>query len=354
MFKPSSTRFHIDIKAERFPVIFSYHQLKKREHKNNTSNNNHTLPLSEDAQENAFFKELLEKAEKYGLNGEESTEQEADDEDNDGSDEDSTTGGPLKNDDYDFADPFIDDSEMMLDDSVEYNIPEIDGFFVYQGPLDASKTTEEKKAPVTSSKRKAAAKPKSVTVTSTKATKTRKKDETQPSTSIPKGKAVNRKTIPTEEPVRLASPYAAPKVAASIPTLSPSVQASGSSTTHTFSPVNQTSNNSTTHAFSSIPQLTSSSSAPGILVKNSANPMTTPAPIAAHISLTRPIIEGETQNKQRAFISKESNTTKILESNSTERPTVVDIDSLDEAKKKAAELPVLVNYLNHILEKINI
>lgn len=91
MFKPSSTRFHIDIKAERFPVIFSYHQLKKREHKNNTSNNNHTLPLSEDAQENAFFKELLEKAEKYGLNGEESTEQEADDEDNDGSDEDSTT-----------------------------------------------------------------------------------------------------------------------------------------------------------------------------------------------------------------------------------------------------------------------
>lgn len=215
-------------------------------------------------------------------------------------------------------------------------------------------STEEKKAPVTSSKRKAAAKPKSVTVTSTKATKTRKKDETQPSTSIPKGKAVNRKTIPTEEPVRLASPYAAPKVAASIPTLSPSVQASGSSTTHTFSPVNQTSNNSTTHAFSSIPQLTSSSSAPGILVKNSANPMTTPAPIAAHISLTRPIIEGETQNKQRAFISKESNTTKILESNSTERPTVVDIDSLDEAKKKAAELPVLVNYLNHILEKINI
>lgn len=27
---------------------------------------------------------------------------------------------------------------MLLDESFEYDIPEIDGFFVYQGPLDAN------------------------------------------------------------------------------------------------------------------------------------------------------------------------------------------------------------------------
>jgi hypothetical protein len=37
---------------------------------------------------------------------------------------------------YDFEDPFIDDSDMLLDEPHEYSAPEFDGFFVYHGPLD--------------------------------------------------------------------------------------------------------------------------------------------------------------------------------------------------------------------------
>ncbi|KAI9264782.1 Mdm33 family-domain-containing protein [Sporodiniella umbellata] len=171
MSKGHSSRFQIDIKSGQFPVIFSYHQLKKEGQKV-------PVTLSDDTTEDAFFKRLLEKAETYDV--QESMEQEAVAEEEDGSDDESTTGhgGALKNDDYDFEDPFIDDSEMMLDDAVDYNLPHIDGFFVYQGPLDAGKPpAEEKKEPVQTGKRKAAAKAKSVSVPVPKAKARPKKEE---------------------------------------------------------------------------------------------------------------------------------------------------------------------------------
>ena len=41
--------------------------------------------------------------------------------------------------DYDYDDPFIDDSEMLVDEPTQsIPLPEYDGFFVYHGPLDGN------------------------------------------------------------------------------------------------------------------------------------------------------------------------------------------------------------------------
>ena len=45
-------------------------------------------------------------------------------------------------DNYDYEDPFIDDSDMLLDEPQEYSVPEFDGFFVYHGPLDGTEAQE--------------------------------------------------------------------------------------------------------------------------------------------------------------------------------------------------------------------
>ena len=167
MLKSGSARIHVDVKAQQFPVIFSYHQLKKRGQKSQTTHNG--LPIPELTNEDDFFKELLKKAEKYNLEDEADAEEEKEegkdkdkvtneDDDDEGSDDGSTGVKEIeravnildmliptlrkqdnqRGNEYDYEDPFIDDSEMLLDDDYDYDIPEIDGFFVYSGPLDSN------------------------------------------------------------------------------------------------------------------------------------------------------------------------------------------------------------------------
>lgn len=74
MLKSGSTRIHVDVKTQQFPVIFSYHQLKKRGQKSQTTHNG--LPIPELTNEDDFFKELLKKAERYNLEDEADAEEE--------------------------------------------------------------------------------------------------------------------------------------------------------------------------------------------------------------------------------------------------------------------------------------
>ncbi|GAA5814010.1 hypothetical protein MFLAVUS_007500 [Mucor flavus] len=154
-------RIHVNTANQPRPVIFNYRQLYKRELKKLESTEEAVpvqapAPMSAlEALDDSFFKELLKKADSYALEG--------DDVDDVGSDEETSLVGNKKQigNEYDFEDPFIDDSEMLLDEPQEYRAPEFDGFFVYHGPLDGNEGTEKIK-PATP-KRKAPAKSKSTT-----------------------------------------------------------------------------------------------------------------------------------------------------------------------------------------------
>ncbi|KAI8083743.1 hypothetical protein BDF21DRAFT_416518 [Thamnidium elegans] len=154
-------RIHVNTANQPRPVIFNYRQLYKRELKKLESTEESVpvqapAPMSAlEAMDDSFFKDLLKKADSYALEG--------DDVDDVGSDEETSMVGNKKQigNEYDFEDPFIDDSEMLLDEPQEYRAPEFDGFFVYHGPLDGNEGTEKIKP--AAPKRKAPAKSKSTT-----------------------------------------------------------------------------------------------------------------------------------------------------------------------------------------------
>ncbi|KAI9251122.1 hypothetical protein EDC94DRAFT_622305 [Helicostylum pulchrum] len=154
-------RIHVNTANQPRPVIFNYRQLYKRELKKLESTEESVpaqapAPMSAlEAMDDSFFKDLLKKADSYALEG--------DDVDDVGSDEETSLVGNKKQigNEYDFEDPFIDDSEMLLDEPQEYRAPEFDGFFVYHGPLDGNEGTEKIKP--AAPKRKTPAKSKSTT-----------------------------------------------------------------------------------------------------------------------------------------------------------------------------------------------
>ncbi|KAI8886853.1 hypothetical protein K501DRAFT_330983 [Backusella circina FSU 941] len=157
-----STRIYIDFKDKNLPMVFNYNQLYKREQKEIES----FVPLNNS--EDSFYDNLLKKAESYVPSDEE-----------DGSDDENLPIGK-KGEDYDFADPFIDDSEMLMEEPEDYVLPEFDGFFAYQGPLDGSEgnSSAEKKQTsrkTNNTKGKAAAASSTTKKTDTKTSRTVKK-----------------------------------------------------------------------------------------------------------------------------------------------------------------------------------
>ncbi|KAG2201962.1 hypothetical protein INT47_000501 [Mucor saturninus] len=147
-YRPQKTiRIHVNTNDQPRPVIFNYRQLYKQELKKTEEiPGQPTQPVQSvqpvETADDLFFKELLEKAKTYAMD--------EDDVDDDGSDEESATVGKKQvANDYDFEDPFIDDSEMLLDQPHEYHQPEFDGFFVYHGPLDGHGGSERNKPAAT-------------------------------------------------------------------------------------------------------------------------------------------------------------------------------------------------------------
>ncbi|ORZ15130.1 hypothetical protein BCR42DRAFT_416468 [Absidia repens] len=122
-----SVRLRVDLHSKT-PIIFSYPDLLKRHEKTLKEAPKASMLL--DDEQDPFYKALLDRAAKYDMN--------PGGEDVDSGEEDNQQNKDTKGDEYDYEDPFIDDSEMMLDESYEYSQPEFDGFFVYHGALDGS------------------------------------------------------------------------------------------------------------------------------------------------------------------------------------------------------------------------
>ncbi|KAI8979122.1 Ubinuclein conserved middle domain-containing protein [Mycotypha africana] len=162
------------------PYVFNFRQLYKRELKRAEEQQNMGLdtrqPLAalQNKDEDAFFEQLLRNAKLYAMedidgknkNGVSGTNG-SDSEDESEAGEDGTLPGSKKKlpDDYDYEDPFIDDSELLLDDDMEYTTAEHSGFFVYHGSLgqQESKTTSSSTDSTIVPKRKTASKGKATT-----------------------------------------------------------------------------------------------------------------------------------------------------------------------------------------------
>ncbi|KAI9490431.1 hypothetical protein BDB00DRAFT_837809 [Zychaea mexicana] len=167
-----SPRLYVDLKNQSFPIIFSYRELLKRRNREQARG----VPIGSTNEEDEYFQSLLARAAQYDTN-------EGDDiEDNDTEDE-SAGADKTKRvyEDYDYDDPFIDDSEMLVDEPAQANpLPEYDGFFVYHGQLDgndlpgAKKQQQQAKAAVTK-KKTTQAKPKEKSTSSKKDKPTPKK-----------------------------------------------------------------------------------------------------------------------------------------------------------------------------------
>ncbi|KAI7897492.1 uncharacterized protein BX663DRAFT_547137 [Cokeromyces recurvatus] len=189
--KPPKTtlRIHVNTFNQPRPVVFNYRQLYKRELKKLETPTTIAPVTFTDSTEDAFYKELLKRAEGYSIDDE--------DDDNDDEDDDDDDTPALRKQDnsneYDYEDPFIDDSEMLLDKPYEYSAPEFDGFFVYYGPLDGHET--EKKASTQKRKSTATATAAAATTTATSTTTSTTKS-TKSSTSS-SATTANKKTINT-------------------------------------------------------------------------------------------------------------------------------------------------------------
>ncbi|KAI7852300.1 hypothetical protein BDC45DRAFT_513968 [Circinella umbellata] len=137
--KTASPRLHVEIKNQSFPVIFSYRELLKQNKKE--QQRAIAFPPTNNA-DDQYFQNLLARAAQYDTN-------EGDDvEDNDSEDENAGADKAKRgvHEDYDYDDPFIDDSEMLVDEPTQaIPLPEYDGFFVYHGPLDGNDLPEAKK-----------------------------------------------------------------------------------------------------------------------------------------------------------------------------------------------------------------
>ncbi|KAI9308831.1 hypothetical protein BJ944DRAFT_259518 [Cunninghamella echinulata] len=129
-----SYRIHVELKPKT-PVVFSYPDLVKRHEQ--IVGKIPALAMDLDNEQDSFFKSLLERAAKYDINPDE--EEDAD------SGEEENVPSNTKGEEYDYEDPFIDDSEMMLDEHYDYVEPEIDGYFVFHGSLDGEAISNLKK-----------------------------------------------------------------------------------------------------------------------------------------------------------------------------------------------------------------
>lgn len=142
-------RYHVPIKDQGRPVIFSFKKLVKDHSKLQVPATEEKILTSEDA----YFKNLLSKYKDVD---------EGDDVNDSDSEEEvciTTTGSSFSEkaaayiavcyqgtrrtgegyyEEYDYDDPFIDDSEMLIDEDYDSFTPEYDGFFVYYGPLDGN------------------------------------------------------------------------------------------------------------------------------------------------------------------------------------------------------------------------
>ncbi|KAF1801663.1 hypothetical protein V8B55DRAFT_1472916 [Mucor lusitanicus] len=168
-------RIHVDTTDLPRPVIVNYRQLYKRELKKLQDREpvkaaapppNSALDSADDI----FYRELLKKAEAYNVDD--------DDVDDDGSDDENIGNESRKRgEDYDFDDPFIDDSDMLMDEPIDHNPPEYDGFFVWHGPLDGHEVSHAEKkqssgsGATSASKRKTPAKSKASSSAATGAKK---------------------------------------------------------------------------------------------------------------------------------------------------------------------------------------
>ncbi|CAO3593269.1 unnamed protein product [Absidia cylindrospora] len=155
-----SARLRVDLHSKT-PIIFSYPNLLKRHEK--TLKEAPKAPMMLDDEQDPFYKALLDRAAKYDMN--------PGGEDVDSGEEDNQQNKDTKGNEYNYEDPFIDDSEMMLDESYEYSQPEFDGFFVYHGALDGSDNVSGTKKKSSAKKEKATAstgKAKASTSTSTR------------------------------------------------------------------------------------------------------------------------------------------------------------------------------------------
>ncbi|ORZ02594.1 hypothetical protein BCR43DRAFT_481801 [Syncephalastrum racemosum] len=173
----SAVRISVPIKDQALPVVFSYRDLYKKEQRRKPVQ----VGLTE---EDEYFRNLVERAAKYNPN---------DEDDEDESDGNSSTaetgkrgggGGPEA--EYDYDDPFIDDSDLLLDaNDISATLPEYEGFFVFHGLLDGTDETGSKRR----EKAKAAApkKTKQSTTTSTKSSKatTTQKEKTRRTDVVP-------------------------------------------------------------------------------------------------------------------------------------------------------------------------
>ncbi|SAM07521.1 hypothetical protein [Absidia glauca] len=146
-----STRLRVDLNSKH-SLVFSYPDLLKRHEK--ALKAAPLVPMLGNDEQDSFYKALLERAAKYDVDP---------GDDVNSSDEDTPMNKDGKGDEYDYEDPFIDDSDMMLDDSYEYSLPEFDGFFVYHGTLDGTEN------PSGSKKKSSTKKDKPTTSTSSKA-----------------------------------------------------------------------------------------------------------------------------------------------------------------------------------------
>ncbi|KAI8575965.1 hypothetical protein K450DRAFT_259198 [Umbelopsis ramanniana AG] len=144
--KSRTVRIHVDLKEKAPGTIVCYADLLRQALKakeNNTTTHDEPPPNQEakhpeQQSEDNFFQGLLARSANYTLHDDQ------DDEDSVGN----SNRKKLPENEYDVEDPFIDDSDMLLDDSYAYSERRHDGFFVYQGPLD----DEEDKKKATSKK----------------------------------------------------------------------------------------------------------------------------------------------------------------------------------------------------------
>ncbi|KAI9486202.1 MAG: Mdm33 family-domain-containing protein [Benjaminiella poitrasii] len=167
---PNTVRIHVNTLNQPRPVVFNYRQLYKRELKK-LELPAPPPPVLTNSTEDAFYRELLKRAEGYAMMDEEANDDE-DDEEEDGATHKKQDNG----NEYDYEDPFIDDSEMLLDEPYEYSAPEFDGFFVYYGSLDGhendKKSSTQKRSKATPSSTTKSTKPSTTSSTTTTTTTT--------------------------------------------------------------------------------------------------------------------------------------------------------------------------------------
>ncbi|KAF7721316.1 hypothetical protein EC973_004940 [Apophysomyces ossiformis] len=178
-----SSRIQVDVDFDNLPTVFSYQALVRLAQNNrSTSLATYTQKQAEPLDDDDFYKGLLERAALYSTKDKDGNDADADDESDDSQ--------PRKGDEYDYDDPFIDDSDMILDTSYDYTLPEHDGFFVYHGSLDgqANLTSNDLlKAPKTAAtKRKATTKAKEKAVANTNGLKKEKPRKPTATTSSQK------------------------------------------------------------------------------------------------------------------------------------------------------------------------